>query len=350
MNNNEESFLKFDHHTTVIWYLQFIELIINLNKENNDRKPLIDYLKAFYANDRNNLEKVLKFEREYSPSTAIEWYTKDSFVYRIINKAFRSFDFQILILFRFFIADLYQQLDNLNNGNNRSREITYYRGQIMYKSEIEALEVDQCICTTSFFSTTRDRKTAVEWFSGAPISRSSTDNCQSVLFTIRPFHFNYKPLILADVSNFSDFGDAEQEVLFASGSCFRIAHIRFDDEKKIWIIDLENACTEDKKDESNRPFHIDIITIGFYLLIQDDNFQSAQTFYNILLKETNSLLWLISCNIGLGLIEYYKKNYLSALEIFQDNLKLIEEENLSMTLWYNREYLLFSWKYLSRIE
>jgi hypothetical protein len=31
--NNEESFLKFDFSTIVIWYLQFIQLLINLNKD-----------------------------------------------------------------------------------------------------------------------------------------------------------------------------------------------------------------------------------------------------------------------------------------------------------------------------
>ncbi len=326
LRNNEESFLKFDRYTTVIWYLRFIQLLMNLYKENADRQPLIDHLKICYVDDRNNFEKVLQFEREYSSSTAVNWYTKDSFVYRILNKAFRSFDFEILILFRFFIGDLYQQLYNLYDKNNTPREMICYRGQQMYKSKFEALEENQRICSTSFFSATFNRNLALI-FSGA----SDVDGLLPVLFNIRPFHFNYNRSILANVSALSEFGNGEQEILFAAGTCFRIDRIWFRDSEKVWIIELQEDYVEDERDKSNRSFHMDIITIGFYLLVEDDDFQSVQKFYNILLKEANSLLWLVSCNVGLGLIEYYKKNYSSALKIFENTIKIIDEENLLKT-------------------
>jgi hypothetical protein len=75
--NNEESFLKFDCSIIVIWYLQFIQLLINLNRENDDRQSLIDYLKEYYTkeNYQRGLEKVLEFERECFPTAAIDWYT-----------------------------------------------------------------------------------------------------------------------------------------------------------------------------------------------------------------------------------------------------------------------------------
>ena len=42
---------------------------------------------------------------------------------------------------------------------------------------------------------------------------------------------------------------------------------------------------------------MDIITIGFYLLVEDEDFQSMQNYYSILLKESNSLLWTVSCHV-----------------------------------------------------
>ncbi|CAF1112665.1 unnamed protein product [Rotaria sordida] len=122
-----------------VWYLRFIHLLININKENDDRQPLIDYLKSYYVNS-SILEQVRKFEHEYSSLAAIDWYTKDSFVYRILNKAFRSFNFEILFLFRFFIADLYQQLSSLDADKNIPAHAVYYYGQLMHKSETETLK------------------------------------------------------------------------------------------------------------------------------------------------------------------------------------------------------------------
>jgi hypothetical protein len=329
---NEESFLKFDRYTTVIWYIQFIQLIINLNKENEDRQSLNDYLKDYYANNRFDLEKVLEFERVYSPSTAIDWYTRDSFVYRILNKAFRLFDIKILILFRFFIHDLYQQLNKLYDKKNTPREVRCYRGQIMHKNEIEALEKDQRVCSTSFLSTTCNREMALKIFAGAFDPRQSNDDLQLVLFNIRPFHFNYNRSILADITGLSHFSDAEQEILFAVGTCFRIDRIYFDDEIAVWIIDLEEDYVENKINDSNRSCHVDIITIGFYLLVQHDNFQSVQIYYEILLNQANnSPLWILSCHVGLSLIQYYKRNYQTALDELWNVINIIGEQNLWKT-------------------
>jgi tetratricopeptide (TPR) repeat protein len=323
--------LKFDRFTIVNWYLQFVQLLINLNKENDDRQPLINHLKEQYADNQSYLKDIEIFEREYLPSRAIEWYTRNSFVYRILNKAFRSFDMEILILFRFFIADLYQQLHQLYPHMNTPREVIYYRGQEMYKSEIDAFKIDQRICCTSFLSTTCDPDLALNFFTDTSASRLPTDPLQPVLFHIRPFHFHYNRSTLANISDFSHFGGGEQEVLFAVGSCFRIARIWFDGDIKVWMIDLEEDYVQDKIGEFNRPFHIDIITMGFYLLVEDDDFRSVERFYNVLLKEANPFLWIISCQVGLGLIEYYRKNYSSALEKLQYVIETIDEDNLQKT-------------------
>ena len=59
-----------------------------------------------------------------------------------------------------------------------------------------------------------------------------------------------------------------------------------------------------------------MIIMGFYLMVTDDSFRSVETFYQVLFKQSDLLLWRFSCHIGLGLIEYYKKNYPAAIEQF----------------------------------
>jgi hypothetical protein len=60
---HQESFLTFYDLTIEIWYLSFIRLLIKLNNENNDRKPLIKYLKFYYAGNTTTLEFLFEFER-----------------------------------------------------------------------------------------------------------------------------------------------------------------------------------------------------------------------------------------------------------------------------------------------
>ena len=87
---------------------------------------MIDYLKEYYAHSPLTLQDVLQFERDYSSDTAIQWYTKGGFVFSLLNKAFRSCDYELLILFRFFIADLYDQLFDLHKRETMPTDMIYY--------------------------------------------------------------------------------------------------------------------------------------------------------------------------------------------------------------------------------
>ena len=49
---------------------------------------------------------VDEFEEQSEKDRAIEWYSKESFIYKLINKAFRSEDLSSFFLFRLFIGDL----------------------------------------------------------------------------------------------------------------------------------------------------------------------------------------------------------------------------------------------------
>lgn len=314
--------MKFYKLTFEVWYLSFIRLLIKLNRENNDRQPLIDYLKNYYIKNPTNLNYVREFEQDYSSSNVIKWYTKDCFIFSLLNKAFRSHNYELLILFRFFIADLYEQLLSLQDKQTISTDTVFYRGQRMCNDEMEVLKETQLICCTSFFSTTKSENLASEIFAG-----TSSETDQAVLFIIRPSSFHYKQLKFADISSLSTI-DVEQEVLFAVGSYFRIESKWFDTYNNRWTIQLHETATQENKDHANRPFYIDIISIGFYLMVTDDDFQSVQTFYNVLLHQTNSFMWCIACHVGLGLIEYYKKNYAEALEEIWIAIEICIDEDL----------------------
>jgi hypothetical protein len=47
------------------------------------------------------------------------WYTRDSFLYRVVNMALRSKNIVIIWKFRFIIQDIYQQLEALHEKQRK---------------------------------------------------------------------------------------------------------------------------------------------------------------------------------------------------------------------------------------
>ena len=69
-----------------------------------------------------------EFEKHYEKQDAVRWYTRDSFVYRILNRFLRENDFLGTYTMGFFIKDLHNQLADLREASSRM-EKTVYRGQ-----------------------------------------------------------------------------------------------------------------------------------------------------------------------------------------------------------------------------
>jgi len=50
-----------------------------------------------YVNVLKAQNLIHKFQRTYEPTDAIKWYTLDSFIYRLVNRACRTLD--IIVMF-----------------------------------------------------------------------------------------------------------------------------------------------------------------------------------------------------------------------------------------------------------
>ncbi len=102
------------------------------------------------------LRKIDEFESTYAADQALYWYTQDSFFYRLLNKAFRVQNIDVLYLMRVFIQDIRNQLIEQQNKTAISFA-QVYRGQVMSKSELESFQIDRLVSMNSFFSTTLER-------------------------------------------------------------------------------------------------------------------------------------------------------------------------------------------------
>ncbi len=67
-------------------------------------------LKDYNRELTTELRILHEFEHTYSFEKPIWWYTRESFLYKILNKVLHTENIDLLFLFRFFIHDIEKQL------------------------------------------------------------------------------------------------------------------------------------------------------------------------------------------------------------------------------------------------
>jgi tetratricopeptide (TPR) repeat protein len=210
------------------------DCLLRLKSNQTDRAELISYCRSENESNSSELKKILEFERNYTPDKALRWYSKDTFFYKTLNAALRKQNIHMTFLFREFISDIQQQLQEYQSD----KVLKVYRGQMMSNEELERLKqsIGKLISINSFLSTTTIYSTALSFLSP---SRS----LQRIVFEIKadPKVANTKPF--ANISKHSDYPD-ESEVLFMIGSIFRLDSIDQND-ANIWIIKMSLSSDEE---------------------------------------------------------------------------------------------------------
>jgi hypothetical protein len=193
---------------------------------------MIDELRRVSSDNDIFLKQINDFEQNYHSNAAIQWYTRDSCLYRLINRALRYEDIELVIKYRFFIIDLYQKLDELHkqiiNSNYHSEQtlLTYYRGQLMSSTEIDQFKqhIGTLISINTFFSTTSSLDIAL-MFAGGSTLEGITSN-KPVIFSIEVNSLIENTRPYTNI-NFYSTHEEEDEVLFALGSVFSIEKVDF---------------------------------------------------------------------------------------------------------------------------
>mgnify|MGYP001028117629 FL=1 len=271
--------------------LQLIEILSKISPRTNEANDKMLELWRFYCkNDRQELAKIDEFEKNYRSDAAVRWYTKDSILYRLLNAALRQENIDIIIDFRYFIIDLYNQLttSHMNYVRNFTEsKLTVYRGQKISLSELIQLKhnIGKYITMKSFFSASKSSCVALKY---AELSESEKEqNLQSILCQIdidmEKIAKSTKNQIFANIMNMSWFVD-EDEVLFMANTQFRLKSItKWTDQ--LWVIEL-TLLNQD--DENN--YNLKIMNQYFdrfaKILNQDSSGNALSFFKEQLLKKS----------------------------------------------------------------
>ncbi|CAF1456557.1 unnamed protein product [Didymodactylos carnosus] len=108
---------------------------------NISKEDLIKEYRLFYSNIIVEQNKITNFNDNYASNEAIKWYTQDSFLYRLSNKAFRTENFDMVYKLRLFITDLENQIEFLYSKliDGLPLAIRVYRGQNLHINELQIL-------------------------------------------------------------------------------------------------------------------------------------------------------------------------------------------------------------------
>lgn len=243
------------------------------------KKEMIEACRNYYKGNVCELTKIDQFEQTYDSNNAIHWYTKPTFVFRLVNKALRTEDYKGLLTLRFYITDLNENLrlkyEDLKQQQQRQdlSTIVTYRGMRCAPHEVYTLKytIGKTIATNGFLSTSRS-KIIAEIFSG----KGTTElGFETVMLEIH-VDTTKSTIPLADIAEYSSFPE-EEEVLFAFGATFVINSVTYDTLDDVWWVKL-SAVSEDvltdniqtllksfRDTEVNLLFGVLLIKMGLYM-------------------------------------------------------------------------------------
>lgn len=252
---------------------------------------LIERCRLYYCHDPIQLRNIDDFEKNYTTDQAIRWYTKDAFLYRILNAAFRQNDMKTIIDLRFFIVDLYDQLTKSQMEYlrtlpvNGAQTITLYRGQLISKIELEKLKkwVGKYISINSFFSTSTNEAVGLI-YSGYGQDHISS-HFESILFVIIihlhqviKLNANMQRTVFARM-NHSSIYKYEEEVLLSNQNVFRLNYIQRRSDYPMWSVNM-TLCGEDQYLDNTHRYIDSILSPMIHLNL--DKCMSSFTLENLI--------------------------------------------------------------------
>jgi tetratricopeptide (TPR) repeat protein len=310
-----------------MWFQLYIEVLIRMHHKLSDRKELIDLCKNTCKGNNFQLDILNEFELTYKCERAIWWYTRESCLYRILNKALRFQDYDTLFAFRFFITDIAKQIKNqydkyIRTSHNR-KSIQVYRGQLIGNNELQLIKnnIGQYLSMNSFFSTSLNPSAALDFIKPLIIIDNKQ---QKILFQIEinP-KLQTKPFV--NVTEMS-FYQNEDEILIMLGAFFHIDNIYLDDKENIWIACLSLA------DESN--YHLkdtfahmkekigeetNLASLG-KILFEMGEYDQVEKCYQHMMYDAQ--FDLSAAHSGLGKAALGKKDFIKAAQCEEQSLQI----------------------------
>jgi tetratricopeptide (TPR) repeat protein len=316
-----------------VWFIVFKDALFQLPRDQKSIDDMLVVCQHFYANDIVQLDLIDKFKDTYLAKDAPKWYSRSSFLYKLINRALRTQDVEQLYVFRYFIRDLSSWLSREFYKITSCTEVFFvYRGAALSQDDFQSLDREKLLAPNGFFSTSRDIDVA-KLFIGS--SRSDTVR---VLYKIKCDIKCYSQeeinelVAFADISENSHMPD-EKEVLFDLGATFELENIESPSlENDCFVIHLIPSCKgahilrEYRQNYRNEIESSDAALKFGILLFKTGKYMVAQHYFEQLLNDPNNEN-ISDIHHHLGWTHMRQSNYEQAIINFERAHDLIPKSN-----------------------
>ncbi|CAF3845736.1 unnamed protein product [Didymodactylos carnosus] len=85
-SNNEKQEASF------MYFQLLIEILLEIDSSDESKQELIEQCSKQYEENEKELAYIEEFHKKYEPNRAIWWYTRECFLYRMLNKALRVYN------------------------------------------------------------------------------------------------------------------------------------------------------------------------------------------------------------------------------------------------------------------
>lgn len=278
----------------------YLRNLVRIPSHHHDEQRFINECRIHYQGKPESLQFLDEFKEYYTPQTSILWYTREGFLFRLLNKALRHRDINGIYLLHFFIVDLFNEISLRCSYHEKAIDFCF-RGQLISMDELDMFKEQKWFCANSFISATKNYALA-QMFAGC--GYVLVNGIERVIFRIKIPQSSWKTGYVADISKQS-YNEDEEEVLFAAGTLFRKTQVSYNDIDRIWCISLE-MCSSNV---SPSPYtYIQYCSINMRLLELDcllhkemnhtfsepDRYgEEFRNLYKVLLKELSPTLDII---------------------------------------------------------
>lgn len=321
-----------------IYMKLLLEVILKIHYDEEAKVVFIRYLREQSTNNNLHRQSIDRLEQSYTEHSPIWWYTAESYLYLILNKALRTLDTAVIIKMGFFIQDLYRQIELLYAQAQYTSQRTVYRGQGLSLIDFDNMRshLGGLLSFNYFISTTTDRDIASCF--------AESNQCNPNLVGVH-FQIEIDPSIccipFAAIDDVSYSSEPSSEFLFSVGSTFRIQAIEHLIEDGIWQVNL--VLTNDIDPELK--YLIDYLRNE----IEDDNalcslallmnkmghYDEAQKIHSELFKIVPSFM----NDNKIGLMHQSMGNYSQALiyyeKVLENAQNLLPSDHSSLATIYN---------------
>ena len=196
--------------------------------EHITKQQMIEFCREVCKNNSHELRVIEEFDREFFAEHAVYWYTRDCFLYRMLNKALWTPEPVTLYKLRYFLRHLHKQIqttaaEQSASALNPTKTKTVYRGQGIPTTEIDGLKkgVGGLLSFNNFLSTSVSRAVANDFAWESKLLSNQTP----VMFIMKIETTNHRcPFI--EVGHMGFYENREEEVLFSMGTVCRIEDVR----------------------------------------------------------------------------------------------------------------------------